>query len=196
MIKTLSDKCTNVIMRYAESSMLNKNVVSFGIELIISSLIGVFIAIVLSLLFKMPLAWIVFFSSFVPIRTTAGGFHSSTHTRCNIVFTIAFLVCITISKYLIIPVYASVLLLSLSVITTLILSPVESKNKPLSTKRRKENGLASIIIILVDVLISLTVFLSDNNDSTFQMFMMGIYVASISQIAAFIVNSKERRISR
>lgn len=70
-------------------------VYSYGAEMLISSLGSILTVVALSLLFKEPLAGLVYYSAFSIQRSASGGFHASSHLKCyfsSLFYVLAFFV--------------------------------------------------------------------------------------------------------
>ena len=96
------------------------------------------------------MAALVFFLAFNILRRYAGGMHATTEYRCMAISTgliVATMVCvhfltITGCKWFWVPV-------GVAAILVFFLAPVESIEKPLSPKRRKQNRITSTVIAFV-----------------------------------------------
>lgn len=96
MTRKISEMLTNTLMLSGAVSHEKQEVIIFGLELLISSIIGILIIIAISIIAGVPLLWIAFLLSFIPLRTTAGGYHALTHTGCNITFAITYIICVVL----------------------------------------------------------------------------------------------------
>jgi accessory gene regulator B len=94
---------------------------------------------------------VIFILLFYPLRIFAGGFHEKTELRCYITSTIMFVGMILIDIVGVpgIPIWASCILLALSVTAVFLKAPVESEKKPLSQgELRKYKMMARLICII------------------------------------------------
>lgn len=170
------------------SESLSIVVLAYGLELIITSLIGVFLLMVWSIFSSIPWAWFFFLLGFAPLRTVAGGYHAPTHLLCYFITTIAFSCCVSIAKCQFL---TSIHLLIMTIVTNLIvifLSPIASNNKPLSKERRVKNRMRSISVAHIQVLISIILCLIRHSDIYTNLFILGGTTASLSLIVAKIIN--------
>ncbi len=195
MTRKISEMLTNTLMLSGAVSHEKQEVIIFGLELLISSIIGILIIIAISIIAGVPLLWIAFLLSFIPLRTTAGGYHALTHTGCNITFAITYIICVVLCKYVMMPKITFVLISAISTIMILLFSPVEAKNKPLNSERKKKNRLRSIVIITLFTVLSILIWLATVNHINIQMFYLGVFAATVSQIAALIINCKGENIN-
>lgn len=63
---------------------------AYGMELVLSGLVNVLSVLLISILIFHPADGLLFLVAFIPLRTTAGGYHANSHLSCNIVFLSTF----------------------------------------------------------------------------------------------------------
>lgn len=136
-----------------------QTIVKFGLELLLTSIIGVVWMIIASAIFRRTFAWIPFILGFAPLRTTAGGFHAATHSGCYCISTCSFIVAVLISINYLIPSWLILLIAVCSFIVVLAFSPVEAANKPLSEITRNRNRKRSIAISAINLVLSSTLLI-------------------------------------
>lgn len=90
---------------------------------------------------------------YTPLRSFAGGIHAKTQFRCFIFSLIMLFLIALINKYIFIPNYISYIALIFSFITVMLLSPVETPNKPLDKMEKKVYGKKVKIIALIETFI-------------------------------------------
>lgn len=121
---------------------------AYGMELVLSGLVNILSVLLISILLFHPIDGLLFLAAFIPLRTTAGGYHANSHLSCNLVFLCTFIVLEGLGYWLL--KYCSVILYLViaitSFVTLLILSPSEAKNKPLTLERRQSNRRRSLIL--------------------------------------------------
>lgn len=121
---------------------------AYGMELVLSGLVNVLSVLLISILLFHPSDGLLFLAAFIPLRTTAGGYHAKSHLSCNLVFLGTFIVLESLGywlqKYCTVSLYLAIAVISL--VTLLILSPSEAKNKPLTPERRRRNRRRSLIL--------------------------------------------------
>lgn len=190
MTKKLSEFFANFLVDTGAAAPDKRAVILFGLELLLSSIISILIIIFISITFGFPFLWLPFLLAFIPLRTTAGGYHAATHTGCNITFALAYFVCIIVCKYVAMQPPTYIIISVMSVVTILLFSPVEAINKPLDDVRKSTNRARSIIIILAVAIASVFAWLFSIHNIGIQMFYLGVFAAMVSQIAALIINYK------
>ena len=190
MTKKLSEFFANFLVDTGAVATDKRAVILFGLELLLSSIISILIIIALSIAFGFPFLWLPFLLAFIPLRTTAGGYHAATHTGCNITFALAYIIRIIVCKYVTMQPLTYIIISVMSVVTILLFSPVEAINKPLNDVRKSTNRTRSIIIILAVAVASVFAWLLSIHNIGIQMFYLGVFAAMVSQIAALIINYK------
>ena len=192
MTEFLAVKIADKIVGIGAVAKEKYEVIKFGLELLISSIIGILIVAIISTVAGQPFAWIFFLAAFIPLRTTAGGYHASTHLRCNIVFAITYVVCLFFVEFMLFPVVSYLLSSVASALVIFAFSPIEAKNKPLNDTRKKKNRIKSIIVISIDIVIAIILLVFDIRNDCIQMYFLGVIAATVSQIVALIIYKKEK----
>ena len=188
MTKRIATLCTDAIIRCDERQASKKAVILYGMELIVSTLIGVGLIVVISFLVHEPLAWVFFLLAFVPLRHTAGGYHANTHFQCYMVVTAVFSFAVVIEKTLLITIFMLWIAAFVSSIIVFIFSPCVPSNKPISKKGRKRNRKLSCVLIWIDLLSATTILLSNLDSHILHYYYWGILSASLSLVVAKIKN--------
>lgn len=152
----LSECITDFLLRKKTIRNEEKDIYVYGVELIISSIINLFICLIISLLFEDFANGLVFFISFSSLRRFTGGFHSKSFLRCNIIFAVIVVIALSINRYLSDVFDYAVFSVLLTVFTLLIIvlfSPVYNDNKKLTEQERKQFLLKSVLAYLIHILI-------------------------------------------
>ena len=136
----------------------------YGLELIISSLIGESIVLALGLVLGRLMETIIFIILIKFIRIYSGGFHAKTYIVCNMVFIISYSVSLFISRCLanIAPGIILILMIMtvlVTVIAMLVMAPIENVNKPISLERRKVLKIKAVVAVLITGFIFMTGYL-------------------------------------
>lgn len=168
-------------------------VYAYGLELLLAAVINIVLMALVSSILQVWFAWIIFLAAFIPLRVTAGGYHAHTHLTCTIVCLIAFALAVLTDR--LVPAQTKpVLCFTFALInlaTVLWFSPVEAIQKPLNTDERKENRMRSLCISVCYALFAaLAVFRPFT--TVVHLFCLGVFTASISQVAGKIQTTKER----
>ncbi len=137
-----------------------REVYIYGTELMLSSIVGILALIFASVCTGKYFQWLPFLVGFVPLRLLGGGYHAKNHKSCIITFTSAYLVC-TILTETVKREKPMIVLLSILVFFTIFLfSPVEAKNKTLSISVRTTNRRKSIVLAVINAIIT-TLYVSN-----------------------------------
>lgn len=187
VISKASLRLSNVMARNGIIKPEDATVYSYGLELVISTVLSIIEVIIISFILSEPLAGIFYMLAFIPIRSTAGGYHATTHLYCQLTFAISFTIFIFAAKLLaayILPIYL-IAISAMNLITVLILSPIGTSKKPMTEVKRKTNRKRSIILSVAYVLIGvLSFFAGINYIEYFTYFTMGQFAAMISMFVA------------
>lgn len=152
MTKRIAKLWTDAIIRCDEKQASKRAVILYGMELLISTFIGIGLIAVISLIAHEPLAWVFFLLAFVPLRHTAGGYHANTHFQCYMVFSGVFSLVIVVEKALLITKNIFVVMTLISAFIVYTLSPCVPSNKPISEEGRKRNRKFSCFLIWINLI--------------------------------------------
>lgn len=145
-------------------NIINKDereVYIYGTELTLSSIVGILALIFVSICTGNYFQWLPFLMGFVPLRLLGGGYHAKNHRSCIITFTSVFLVCTVLTETIKKEKPILVMLSFLVFFIIILFSPVEPKNKTLSISTRTTNRRKSIILALINAII--TILYVNNN---------------------------------
>ena len=88
MFHAISEKIAEFIIGENEEQKDNREVLIYGIEILISDVVNLIVVLLTGLLFGHILCSLVFFISFAVLREKTGGYHANTHLKCNMVLAI------------------------------------------------------------------------------------------------------------
>lgn len=119
------------------------NIICFGIGLLIGAV------------FSELLKCIVFLGDFVLLRRYCGGYHAETYLVCDTIFTANVLLVMIILKIMsVYPIYVHFILAGISILSAVMLAPVENKYKPLTIEEKKKHEFYAAVISLVMIMVS------------------------------------------
>lgn len=190
MIKEFSSKCTLFVVEKGSFSHDKEPILCYGFELIIITIIGFLILIVASIVFNQPLAWLWFLLGFAPLRTTAGGYHASSHVRCYLTTTGMFASGLSLATLIEWPSTVCSIIGFISVILVLMMSPVEADRKRLTKERIKRNRNKSIGIVFIEFTLAVILYLLNVTNAAVRIFYTGMAFASASLIMSRIAHRK------
>lgn len=186
MTKLIANKISVLLINRGICDKSNLPVIQYGLELIVTYLLGVLCLVIFSLLLGHPFAWFYFILGFAPLRTSAGGYHARTHFGCYLVSTLTYVFCLGFSLSVSPKYFLLMVGLFISFIIICILAPVEAENKPLKEYARKKNRVKSIALIIIDAVISIVFFFSNIDSWKLTLFLMSVFFAVLSLIIAKI----------
>lgn len=154
---------SNRIARFIFNNDLNEEKIElygFAIYIVISSLLHIGTLLAIGYLFGMVVESVIFYVSFIAIRKFAGGYHAMTPLRCYLFSTITIFISLLLLQQLsnfsktITCVF--ILIALVSIICIIVLSPLDSGNKPISNKKEKKvykiiSSINSITLFLVSL---------------------------------------------
>ena len=129
----------------------------YGIELLISSLIGIVLDLGLSIGLGKVWSGVVFLAVFILVRQYTGGYHADTYVRCNMAFLLTYLLSVgiwTFCRQRDVKVAVWLILLG-AYIAMAAIAPVENKNKPLTGEEMQRYKWKSILIYSAFIMVVL-----------------------------------------
>lgn len=118
----------------------------YGIQQGLTIVLNLVTTLLIGLLCDMIWQSIVFTVAYIPLRSFAGGYHAKTPTRCYI-FSIALMFAVLLAMKLVpFTVFICGIMLSVSGVIILWLSPVEDRNKPLDAVERRVYRQRALLI--------------------------------------------------
>lgn len=194
ILHQISSGISKKMVKNAVISSSQETVCTYGMELLLSSGMGVAALIVVSCVFDVPFLWIPYLAGFVPLRISGGGLHANTHQGCLLIFTSAYtvllLACPWFMSIRMYPFLTSTITMSI----ICCISPVEAMNKPLKPEKRMKNRKKSICLGVGNLLLSIVVSkFCLTNSRWITMYFTGYGLAGISMVIAVGINLIERR---
>lgn len=168
-----------------------KEVLTYGIEAIVSSVVFLSIITAVSLAIGMIEECLCFLVVFVPVRIYAGGYHASTHPRCFAILA-ADLVIGAILVKLCSTIYIPFALSAgaISAIIIIKLAPIVDKNHPLSKRQIKSSRKKSIYLLIAAELLILEALFDKRGDLCISL-SYGLLSAACSMLSAKIFSRRE-----
>lgn len=108
-------------------------------------------SILIGFLFGMVKESLLLLAAYIPLRSYAGGHHSDSSERCYVVSSLIMVVWLSILKYLSVPNNCCAIMIIISLVICLILSPVEDKNKPFDKDEYRLYRKLSLLILLIEI---------------------------------------------
>lgn len=167
----------------------------YGVELIISSVLGLLLIFSISLLINRLLFGLVFYLCFASLRHYTGGLHCNSYLRCNITFASCYLMCVICDYVLSYNTQLELMLIPYYIISFVIIlyfSPIENGNKEICKDEKIKFKFFSLLVFLFQFLIIIVDFV----------FFMKIYrtiiitniLVAVLMLLGYIKNKREVRI--
>lgn len=193
MLHTISENIANSL--FDEESKYPMSIYVYGIELVISTLIGTIVVLTMGILFQSIIESIIFMVSLSLIRFYSGGYHAQTYLRCNTVFAVSALLVFITSKlyiqYLIeynIMIYIIVFIISFIIMA--IFAPVENENKKIDKSDKLKFKIISISITFIEMALSMFIYYKTDFNSVVAV-LPTVIVVDVAILVEIIL--KERR---
>ena len=159
-------------------------VCAYGLEVLLSDFIVLSITLVIALVINALIYTVLLLSTFILLRSQTGGFHASSHLRCNSIYFIAYTLAIITIKYIpeCVIVYFVVGLGLFELLAVLVHAPLEHPNKPVSRRKkvkyRKTSIIFAVVFYALSVLLSMLPFAIERYvlSITMGMFYVGISI--------------------
>lgn len=193
MIKQCSSNITSFLLKENIIVEDNKEIYQFGTERIIKNLIVICVIGLIATIFDLWIETIFNLLGFIVLRKYAGGYHSETLLRCNILTFLIYGSNMILINYFIGKLsylhFTIICIISISLI--FLFAPVDHKNLVLSTEMIRNAKIKSRISITIMIIVtSFIIYLSNEINLVSLSTMMGALTASIS---IFIGRLKRRR---
>ena len=152
MFHAISEKIAEFIISENEEQKSNREVLIYGIEILISDAVNLFVVLLTGLLFGHILCSFVFFISFAVLREKTGGYHADTHLKCNMVLAINTMLVMLVITWLTDKDYMQYIVVAAAVFSGIVIgifSPRDNVNKRLDGYSKRKNKIQSLIIYMV-----------------------------------------------
>ena len=154
MIRKLSNNTALFLCKKSNCKEEMLEIVSYGIEALISLLINTIIVIICGVLAHNILAAAVYYISFLSMRFLYGGYHAKSHLKCKLIFAVVtFLVLLFVSLIRYSTFADNCVLLIVSIIPLLVLKPEVSKKRFDIFRIRKISVGISLIWSILDLVL-------------------------------------------
>lgn len=172
----------------------SQDVYTYGFELILSATTNILLMALISIAFCCYYDWVLFLAAFIPLRTTAGGYHASSHLRCIMVGTIVYTILLLITQLHVNWAGTAVAIVFISFLLILVLSPVEVQNKKLNTACRMKNRRLSVCFAIINMLMAMFIFFIDGFLAIFDIYFAGVFAAALSMLAVKAKRQEKKRV--
>ncbi|MBR0131913.1 MAG: accessory gene regulator B family protein [Lachnospiraceae bacterium] len=189
MFHAISEKIAEFIISENEEQKSNREVLIYGIEILISDVVNLFVVLLTGLLFGHILCSLVFFISFAVLREKTGGYHADTHLKCNMVLAINTVLVMLVITWLTDKDYMQYIVVAAAVFSGIVIgmfSPRDNVNKRLDDYSKRRNKIQSLIIFFM--LCSIMVILGALG---YKAYSLTVSLSMLSVAIALMVKIKE-----
>lgn len=181
------EKIGSKIIEFFASNELIKNedkeIYKYAFNIILSSLIHIATVMILGLCFNLLIESLVFYFAYIVIRKFAGGYHAKTPSKCYVFSLIAMISVLWLIKIFLffncgIIKQIIILIGLICVVIICVIAPLDTDNKLLNNKEKNIYRGVAIIIALVLLVISDTLFLFGFINIAISV-LFGIYVSTL-----------------
>lgn len=144
---------------YLTQQLENENVISsdkrelyrYGFQNGMILTLNFITSILIGVIFGKALESIILLAAYIPLRSYAGGHHSSSSEKCYIVSSLIMIIWICLLKFQILSTSCCVIMLIAGLIVCIMLAPVEDKNKPLDEDEIHIYRKRSFAVLLIEI---------------------------------------------
>ena len=167
---------------------------AYGFELLLATCVNIILVLIISAAFHHIYSGLFFLLAFIPIRSTAGGYHANSHFSCCLVFVGAYILVLTAISLMTeqIAMYVCLIFVVVSSIIVFRYAPVEARNKPLSQRVRKSNRYRSIVLACLNLaLVLVMIYLPVRNKWISASYFLGVAAAAMSMLVVVLFGERE-----
>lgn len=193
MIHFVSTQISMLLNRNGFFDSKNIEVYTYGVEIIISSLIGVSIIILIGICFFSLLDAVLFLAPFIVIRSFCGGYHASTYLKCEICSSAVFVFVSILSKNLFFPKEQLLIILLLCLIVLGCISPVENEHKPIKKEDKFKMRFVSVFLFFFFIICTMIIGVWVKH-AFYQLAYTLISITVLALIGHGIINTRKEKI--
>lgn len=150
MLTKLSQIIVDFFVKEDVVSEEQREIYQYGIELSVSTLMGLFIVLAIGVLSRRFTESVIFYIVFCLTRAFCGGFHAHSHLLCKVTFICVLILVLVMDLVLDnIEIYYWFVLYLYSLTIVYAFAPVENPNKRLTSYDKKRCKIISIIFMVV-----------------------------------------------
>lgn len=155
MLNSIPEKITSVLVENEIIESDDFEIYRYGFEALIYFIVNISVALLIGIIFDKVIHTIVFLSCYCTLRQFTGGYHARNYTECTLTFVVIYLITIFIDNNIDVDQYKYILILFLilSIIIIYKLSPMEHRNKPLSSSEKKHYRMVAMNIVVAASLV-------------------------------------------
>ncbi len=197
MIAELSSQIVATLLNNKIITYKQKDIYQYGFEILISSVITFLIVLVCGCVFNCIIPSFIFFVLFVILRSVCGGYHASNYLSCNLIFGLVTIGVLLSYKYINIEMFSELHypICMLTFICTIMYSPIENENKPLTIAQKKKFRILGTVLVLMVSLVSTVIKIKLQSSYTI-LTDMTLLVVSIFMVVAKLKRGGEQNMDK
>lgn len=154
MLHGWAEKITLFLWKLDQVKEEELEICTYGVEILISSLIGVLLTIGVGIWQRDILAILWFLCGFIPIRSYAGGYHAERHISCILLFASAGLLSIFLTGFFLGNPLWRICSAAVAGMIFFLLAPLDHDNRRLSEEekssfRKKSRRIAGVLLLII-----------------------------------------------
>lgn len=189
MINSLSQLLAKHLYKTSIITESDMELYAYGFFVLISRILFLIISVIFGMIFNIIIESILFYFLFCCIRSYAGGIHAPTELSCTIFTTISLFLSVSGIKLMLNygdqKIAYAVYFISFIII--IILSPLDTKEKPLNSNEKKCFKVKTYAVLIVIILISITAVIFSKTN-IFYSSLMSIVLESMLLVSGKIKN--------
>lgn len=139
-----------------------KEIIRFGLSMMIISIIALMVAVVISFMMGMLIEGILLLVSIIVLRQYAGGYHAKSQSICAVISCLIYSACLLFIKHSLMNGVIQLVLCVAAILVIFFLAPVDNANNELSISEKKQLGKKVRISLSLEVLVFVISLVSDN----------------------------------
>lgn len=194
MLHSLSENIADFLLRQKCFDETLLPVYIYGVELFLSSLLGVTLVLCCSLLFRSFQYGVLFLVSFIFLRLFTGGLHCNTYLACNTVMVATFIGAVLSSKLISSSEYSNIIcsiMMTFTITVTLVFAPVVNPNKDVSPGHQRRCRLIALVMLIAHFII----YVALNRYISMEIIIVTDFISAAYIIIGLIKNKIERSMS-
>lgn len=190
----IAEKITQKLIASSVIEEGDRELYIYGFFLLTNKILYFFVAVTVGTLASVTFESIIFYIVFMSLRTYAGGIHAKTEMACTVLTTLALTMFVLVIKHLSIhnSEIAPFLMLGVGSLCILLLSPLDSSEKPIDDVERSQYKIICVAILVPYFIVAVVAGIYLVN-RLFYPVVCGIYLESILLVAGKICNHREQK---
>lgn len=159
MFAKLSEQLTEQLEEEQTISSDDRELYKYGFQNGMILLLNLLTAFLIGWIFGMFWENILLLASYIPLRSYAGGHHSSTSGMCYMISSLITILWVCLLRFNVLSASCSVLLLIVGTIVCIAIAPIEDINKPFDENEKCVYRKRTLIVLAIEVFVSIVLFI-------------------------------------